>query len=789
MKFKANSLKVKLIILVVGLMAVIMGLSWGYAYWDHYKEAIGAERDKASRIASLLSGLSGYALLSLDYSLLDPIIAKTVAQEDILSVRITDKEGKTLRESKKDKAGDRSLEVKEPIKLGEELLGSVIVGFSMERTHAQLIKGIRVTLIEVVIGLIISSALLIYLLNRIVVNPIEQISNSMKEIEKGNLTTDIPLDFSDEIRKLAQSLNAVVKGLKNTVTQTVSAAYSVSVSADRVTKNSGQIADSAQKEVSAVEETTASTEEMAASISQVAKNAEALAANVEETSATIGEMAASIEQVGKTADVMAASVEQTSATIEQMLLSMEHSSRNTASMTEAVSETSMTVENLLSSVEQIARSTESLKHMVAETSSTIEEMMRTVREVAGRIESANLLGKNAFRDAEEGGKAIFQSIESLQNIGKTTEKTMSLIQNLDRRSEEIGTIVEVIDEIADQTNLLALNAAIEAARAGDAGRGFAVVAEEIRKLAERSMEATKEIGTVIKQVQSETATAVKATEETYREGKGGIALAASSRDAFSSIITTVKDTSDIMGEIARSASELSKATEQVMRYIVDMNSSSEEVAGVVKAQANGTGAIRNLIDGMNRQVKEVNIATKEQAIGGKQIRDTIERMKAAVHEVGTAVKEQVTGVKQIVQAAESMNTMTQDVANATSEQKSGGETIVRAMEGMSSIASENLRLSADMKSVAENTLYQVENLQFVISNFRTHTNGDRRCWDIAKCPETSRVKCPAFMAEEDRCWLITGTWCKGAKQGDVKDKLRHCMTCEAFRVLQGLTVS
>ncbi len=788
MKFNANSLKVKLVLLVVGLMALILSLSWGYAYWDHYNEAISSEKDKATRIASLLGGLSGYALLSLDYSLLDPIIAKTVAQADIISVRITDKEGKTLRESKKDMKSERSLEIKEPVKLGEELLGNVIVGYSMERTHAQLLKGIKFTVIQIVIGLVFSSALLIVFLNRLVVRPIDKINNSMKEIEKGNLTTDIPADFSDEVKKLAHGLTSVVKSLRDTVKQTLSAAYSVSLSADSVTKNSAQIAESAQKEVSAVEETTASAEEMAASISQVAKSAEALAANVEETSATLNEMAASIEQVGKTADVMAASVEQTSATIEQMIVSIEQSSRNTSSMTEAVSETSMTVENLLSSVEQIAKNTESLKHMVGETSSTMEEMMRTVQEVARRIESANKLGKNAFRDAEEGGKAIYQSIESLQNIGVTTEKTMSLIHNLAKRSGEIGTIVEVIDEIADQTNLLALNAAIEAARAGDAGRGFAVVAEEIRKLAERSMEATKEIGAVIKQVQEETSTAVKATEETYREGKGGMALAGSSRDAFSSIMTTVKDTSDIMEEIARSAAELSKATEQVMKYVVDMNVSSEEVATAVNAQANSTGTIRSLINGMNKQVKEVNIATKEQAIGGKQIRDTIERMKASVHEVGTAVKEQVSGVKQVVGAAESMNTMTQDVANATSEQKSGGETIVRAMEGMGGIASENLRLSSDMKTTADRTLFQVENLQFVISSFRTHSNGNGRCWEIAKCPESTRANCPAYGAEEERCWLIAGTWCKGALQGNARDKIRHCMTCDAFRVIQGLTV-
>lgn len=591
----------------------------------------------------------------------------------------------------------------------------------------------------------------------------------------------------DEITELDNSLGQMAHNFRNLIRDAMKSSMHVVTASDRVAKNSHQLAQSAQEEASATEETTASAEEMAALMSQVAKNSEALASNVEETSATINEMAASIEQVGKTSDVMAASVEQTSATIEQMLASLEQTSRNTSGMTETVSETSLTMENVLSSVEQIAKNTESLKHMVSETSSTIEEMMRTVQETAGRIERANMLSQNASRDAEEGGKAIYQSIESLQNMGKTTENTMSLIQNLGKRSEEIGTIVEVIDEIADQTNLLALNAAIEAARAGDAGRGFAVVAEEIRKLAERSMEATKEIGGVIKQVQAETSTAVKATEETYREGKGGMALAASSRDAFNSIITTVKGTSEIMGEIARSASELGKATGQVMKYIVDMNVSSEEVAGAVKAQAGSTGTIRELIDRTNKQVKEVNIATKEQALGGKQIRDAIERMKTAVHEVSTAVKEQVSGAKQIVQAADSMNAMTQSVMNATVEQKSGGETIVKAMEGMTAIAAENLKLSADLKAASGETLYEVENLEYALSSFKIHSNGNERCWEITKCPDSSRQKCPAFMAKEDRCWLIAGTWCNGAKQGDFKDKLRNCMTCEAFKVIQGLT--
>ncbi|MEW6109659.1 MAG: methyl-accepting chemotaxis protein [Nitrospirota bacterium] len=622
-------------------------------------------------------------------------------------------------------------------------------------------------------------------------NRIKRLKDFANTLAKGDLVAadSVSSDGNgDEITELNRSLSEMAHNLKSVISNTVSSSFHVVVSADKVSKNAHLISQSAREEASAVDETTSSMEEMAASIGEVAKNTEDLAANIDETSSTINEMAASIEQVGKNSEVMASSVEETSATIEQMLVSIEQTAKNTGLMTDAVSETSLTVENLLSSIEQISKTTESFRNMVMETSGTIEEMTRTVKEVADRIGGANNLSQKTFTQAEEGGKAIYQSIESLQNIGKTTEKTMEIIQKLGRRSEEIGSIVEVIDEIADQTNLLALNAAIEAARAGDAGRGFAVVAEEIRKLAERSMVATKEISNVIKQVQEDTETAIKATEETYREGKGGITLAVNSRDAFTEIIASMKESSDVIQGIAKSASELNTAIEQVIKYTVDMNASTEEVAGAVKKQASGAGSIRTVLERMNKMVKEVNIAAKEQSLGGRQIREGVERMKNIVHEVGLAVREQVGGTKQIAGSTELMREKAQSVANATAEQKLGGETVVKAMEGMSHIASENLNLSGKLTESSYETLFQMENLQYVISNFRIHSNGNKRCWDIMNCPTISREKCPAYNSDEDRCWMITGTWCKGAQQGDFRSKLKDCMTCETFRTIQGVEV-
>jgi methyl-accepting chemotaxis protein len=636
--------------------------------------------------------------------------------------------------------------------------------------------------VSIVIAVVFIVMMLIF--SRSIVQPINRMVEDVKNLASGNLAITIQVDSRNELGVMGQELSNMVNNLKNLISSVVKSSFHVATSSEKVVKSSNQIALSAQQQTSAIEETTSSLE---ASIKLVAKNTEALAPNVEKTSSTINEMATSIENVGKSTELMSNSVEETSATTEQMLVSVEETAKNSAAMTDSVSETSTTVEQMLSSVEQIAKGADSLKNRVVETSGTIEEMTTTVSEVTARIQGADKLSQNAYNEAEVGGKAIYKSIESLQNIGITTEKTMEVIQNLGSRSKEIGSIVEVINEIADQTNLLALNAAIEAARAGDAGRGFAVVAEEIRKLAERSMIATKEIAEVIKQVQKETETAIKVTEETYREGKDGIALAESSRDAFTGIISSVKESSDVIQGIARSASELNKAIDQVMKYVVDMNTSTDRVATEVKGQANVAGSIRNSLENMNKMVGQVNIASKEQAVGGQRIREVLDSMNNIVHDVGIAIKGQVGGAKQIVQAVEVLTKMTKNVSDASADQKLGGENIVKAMKGVIQISADNLNVANDMLRLSEDTRSQVENLQYSVSTFRIDSSSNKRCWDVRNCPSDIREKCPAYNNPDERCWQIEGTYCNGVKhEGDVRTKLNDCLTCDAFRELQGL---
>ena len=188
----------------------------------------------------------------------------------------------------------------------------------------------------------------------------------------------------------------------------------------------------------------------------------------------------------------------------------------------------------------------------------------------------------------------------MKTISETMENTARVITGLGKRSQEIGKILEVIEEIADQTNLLALNAAIEAARAGEAGRGFAVVADEVRKLAERSVEAAKEIGEVVRQVQQETTDAVEVARSGAGETKQGIALA------------------DKAGAGPAQHHRLGDAApRELMGQIADGD--SQAVAGLDR------GAAHRLAH--ERRHRPGDDAVREQAEGSKQIRAAMENIK------------------------------------------------------------------------------------------------------------------------------------------------------------------
>ena len=179
-----------------------------------------------------------------------------------------------------------------------------------------------------------------------------------------------------------------------------------------------------------------------------------------------------VQQVSQSSEQVAASSEELTAIAEQ----------NTQASTQ-----------IAASIELVAQGTEKQAGAVNETSSAVEEISASTEEVAASSGEITRSMVETLTTTNAGQKALDRVVEQMNSISAGTDRVQHSIMELSTNSEKIGNIIGVITGIADQTNLLALNAAIEAARAGEQGRGFAVVAEEVRKLAEQSREATKQI--------------------------------------------------------------------------------------------------------------------------------------------------------------------------------------------------------------------------------------------------------------------------------------------------------
>ncbi|WP_319541567.1 methyl-accepting chemotaxis protein [uncultured Pseudodesulfovibrio sp.] len=229
-------------------------------------------------------------------------------------------------------------------------------------------------------------------------------------------------------------------------------------------------------------------------------------------------------------------------------------------------------------VDEASKGSDVQRDRASETATAMEQMNATVLEVARNAADASSNAEDMRGIAEEGAELVHQVVGAIQGVGTRSEKLKESMAGLDRQTEDIGAIMQVIDDIADQTNLLALNAAIEAARAGEAGRGFAVVADEVRKLAEKTMDATKKVHDAIQSIRKGTRENVAATEDAVVSIQQSTELASRAGESMQRIRESVDMAADQIRSIATAAEEQSATSEQVNRATDEINTISSETA-------------------------------------------------------------------------------------------------------------------------------------------------------------------------------------------------------------------
>jgi len=228
-----------------------------------------------------------------------------------------------------------------------------------------------------------------------------------------------------------------------------------------------------------------------------------------------------------------------------------------------------------------------------------EEMAATSADIARNCLYAAEDAKTATTQTNAGASLVMNSTRMMDNIAQRVNEASKTVAGLGDRSDQIGAIVNTIEDIADQTNLLALNAAIEAARAGEQGRGFSVVADEVRALAERTTKATKEIGSMIKSIQSETQVAVGSMSEGVNEVKRGTDEAVRSGEALEQIIDKIDGLTVQVGQIATAAEEQTSTTHEITANI-------QMITQVVNANVDNARGTTKATDMLVQQVDELH---------------------------------------------------------------------------------------------------------------------------------------------------------------------------------------
>ena len=345
----------------------------------------------------------------------------------------------------------------------------------------------------------------------------------------------------------------------------------------------------------------------------------------------IGKTKSAAANVAEASKQLTKASEQTAQATQQITATIQTVARGANEQSVSLQQTTQGMEQLTEAIKQIAEGAQVQSRGVEEASRLVREVSVAIGEVSANAEAGNESWGATAASAAEGARKTHETVQGMVQIKKAMDQVSSKVGDLDGRSQEIGKIVATIDDIAAQTNLLALNAAIEAARAGEQGRGFAVVADEVRKLAERSSLATKEIATLVGGIQASLREAVSAMQQGSQDVESGYLLAA---DAGASLDAILEKSQAVAKQVER----ISIAARVLNEFSSEMVSAIDGINKVVEQNAAATQQMTQSSESVSTAVTASAGIAADNSAAAQEVSASTEQMSAQVEETLAAAQ-------------------------------------------------------------------------------------------------------------------------------------------------------